>query len=229
MQNDPRGSRTFLTAVLLTLTGGYLDAYTYSVRGGVFANAQTGNIVKFGIALAHGSFERMFSYLIPVLAFTAGILLSLAIETNLEKRSIPFIRRSVLLIEIAVLAIVSFLPQDEFFNTVSNVMISFICAMQMETFRTFEGQAFATLVSTGNLRKAIEFAWQGTLQHDEQKKRTGFRYLIIVCLFISGAAAGTLISDTVPKYALSVPVLLLVISFVWITFRLFRIRAGDFQ
>ena len=40
-------SETVLIGSLLALAGGFLDAYTYICRGGVFANAQTGNIVLF--------------------------------------------------------------------------------------------------------------------------------------------------------------------------------------
>ena len=36
---------------LLAAAGGLLDAYTYLSRGGVFANAETGNMVLFGICL----------------------------------------------------------------------------------------------------------------------------------------------------------------------------------
>lgn len=45
-------SDTFLIAVLLAVVGGSLDAYSYVARGHVFANAQTGNIVLFGLHLA---------------------------------------------------------------------------------------------------------------------------------------------------------------------------------
>ena len=38
-------SESFAAAALLALSGGLLDACTYLCRGGVFANAQTGNIV----------------------------------------------------------------------------------------------------------------------------------------------------------------------------------------
>ena len=38
-------SDTFRAAVCVILSGGFQDAYTYTCRGGVFANAQTGNIV----------------------------------------------------------------------------------------------------------------------------------------------------------------------------------------
>ena len=38
-------SESFLTAALLSISGGLQDVYTYIARGHVFANAQTGNIV----------------------------------------------------------------------------------------------------------------------------------------------------------------------------------------
>jgi uncharacterized membrane protein YoaK (UPF0700 family) len=37
---------------LLSAVGGYLDAYTYVGHGGVFANAQTGNVVLLAVAVA---------------------------------------------------------------------------------------------------------------------------------------------------------------------------------
>jgi len=58
MEPDQRGSRTFLSAVLLTVAGGYLDAYTYFVRGGVFTNEQTENVVKFCIAVVDMDIRR---------------------------------------------------------------------------------------------------------------------------------------------------------------------------
>ena len=42
-------SETLFLGALLTVTGGFLDAYTYLCRGKVFANAQTGNIVLLGV------------------------------------------------------------------------------------------------------------------------------------------------------------------------------------
>ena len=59
---------------LLALTGGLLGAYSYLNRGEVFATAETGNIVLLGIHLAQGDFSEVVHYLIPVLAFTLGIL-----------------------------------------------------------------------------------------------------------------------------------------------------------
>ena len=46
-------SESFRVASLLAVCGGILDAYSYLCRGGVFANAQTGNIVPTQIGRAH--------------------------------------------------------------------------------------------------------------------------------------------------------------------------------
>ena len=53
-------SESFLTAGLLSLSGGLQDAYTYLARGEVFANAQTGNIVLMSVRLFEGAPHRLF-------------------------------------------------------------------------------------------------------------------------------------------------------------------------
>ena len=49
-------SESYFIGLLLAIAGGYLDVYTYISRGGVFANAQTGNIVLLGIHIAQQNF-----------------------------------------------------------------------------------------------------------------------------------------------------------------------------
>ena len=41
----------------LTVSGGFQDAYSYFVRGQVFANAQTGNIVRMSARLFSGDWS----------------------------------------------------------------------------------------------------------------------------------------------------------------------------
>ena len=79
-------SENFILGIMLALCGGFLDAYTYITRGGVFANAQTGNIVLMGINIAKGDFERVIHYVVPILAFALGILISEVIKATLKKK-----------------------------------------------------------------------------------------------------------------------------------------------
>lgn len=66
-------SDAFRTTVFLTLSGGFQDAYTYMGRGKVFANAQTGNIVLMATNFCEGDFAKALRYLLPLLAFAAGV------------------------------------------------------------------------------------------------------------------------------------------------------------
>ena len=48
---------TLASATLLLFAAGFLDAFTYVAHGGVFANAQTGNVVLAGISLVAGQWR----------------------------------------------------------------------------------------------------------------------------------------------------------------------------
>ena len=76
MKHSLQMSETLRLGIILALSGGFMDAYSYLERGNVFANAQTGNLLLFGVNLAEGNYFAMLSYLLPVLAFTLGILLA---------------------------------------------------------------------------------------------------------------------------------------------------------
>ena len=213
MEPDQRGSRTFLSAVLLTVAGGYLDAYTYFVRGGVFANAQTANVVKFGIAAAELDITRCLFYLWPILAFAAGVMLSLWIEG----RSTEYPRRIVLAVEILFMVIIAFLPVSETLNIIANIMVSFLCAMQMQTFQIFRKQGIATTVATGNLRKAVECLYRAIRENDRTQLKISMAFFLIILLFITGVILGTLFSKILSVRSILIPAGLLVIVFLHIT------------
>ena len=69
-------SEAVSTGILLTMSGGFQDAYTYYCRGKVFANAQTGNIVLMGSYLASGQWAMAMRYFGPVAAFAGGVYMS---------------------------------------------------------------------------------------------------------------------------------------------------------
>lgn len=213
------GSKIYPTAILLTMTGGFLDAYTYFVRGKVFANAQTGNIIKLGIAIVQGSREKIIDFLMPITAFCIGILTVLMIEHHFKKQKIRYIHRAVLIIEIISLLITAFLPQQETANVICNIIVSFVCAMQMEAFRTFLGQPIATTVSTGNLRKSLEFLYKAVIQKKKEDRENALRYFLIVVIFIAGVMLGTASSEYLNIKASLIPVLLLILTYIIIAVR----------
>ena len=150
-------SESLLLGAMLAMAGGFFDAYTYLCRGKVFANAQTGNIVLFGANIAEGNWLRAAEYFLPILAFALGVVAAEIVKRRYKKRQSDINihwRQIVVLVEIVLLIAAAFLPQS--MNTTVNIMISFICAMQVESFRKVRGSAFATTMCTGNLRSGTE-------------------------------------------------------------------------
>ena len=45
LEHTNRNAEKIAAACILSISGGFLDIYTYLFRGGVFANAVTGNMV----------------------------------------------------------------------------------------------------------------------------------------------------------------------------------------
>ena len=64
---------------ILTLIGGFLDSYSYITRGGVFAFAQTGNLVLLSINICYGNLDKIARYIMPIIAFILGTTLVLSL------------------------------------------------------------------------------------------------------------------------------------------------------
>jgi uncharacterized membrane protein YoaK (UPF0700 family) len=63
----------FAIASVFAIVGGFLDAYSYLARGHVFANAQTGNVVLFGVRAAAGNWTSAWQTLPSILAYMCGV------------------------------------------------------------------------------------------------------------------------------------------------------------
>ena len=173
--------------LLLAVVGGFLDTYTYLTRGGVFANAQTGNMVLLSICAAQGQWARAGYYLIPILAFALGVVVTEGIRARAPHRPGRHWQRTVLLLEAGILAVVGFLPAWVP-HPVVNITISFLCSMQVNGFRLLEGMPYATTMCTGNLRSCSQHLWQYLFRGDREAGGRALRYLLVILVFCLGAA-----------------------------------------
>ncbi len=161
-----------------------MDAYSYLFRGHVFANAQTGNMLLLGVNIAGGDFAAASKYIWPILAFTAGIILSDIIHIRINEDIIHWRQISVL-IETVILAAVAFLPDTA--NAVSNAMTSFACGIQVESFRAIRGNSIATTMCIGNLRSGTYHLDQFLITKEALYLKKAFLYYGIILSFVAGA------------------------------------------
>lgn len=197
--------------VLLAFVGGFLDAYTYILHGGVFANAQTGNIVLLGIHMFQGNFHKILFYLIPILAFSLGILTSEYFRRkNKVLKIIPW-RRSIILLEALLLTFLYLLPKD-MPDIFINSSISYIAALQMNSFRRVLDLPYATTMCTGNLRSSMELVSRYLFDKDKEGLGKAIRYFIIILCFFSGAGIGALLSTYIGRNAIMICVVILLLT-----------------
>lgn len=188
MKHSFQMSETFRLGIVLALSGGFMDAYSYIERGRVFANAQTGNMLLFGVNLAEGNYPVMLGYLLPVLAFTLGIFLTdtvRCLNTRLHWRQLS------VLLEALILICVAFFPHS--LNLPANALTSFACGIQVESFRKIRNRGAATTMCIGNLRSGTENLHRFLRTRDRKALHSAFLFYGIILCFITGAVLGNFV------------------------------------
>lgn len=183
-------SDSFRAAVFIILSGGFQDAYTYICRGGVFANAQTGNVVLMSTALFQREWAAVLKYLVPVLSFLVGTAVAEVVHIRLKTYEKLHWRQIILLCEIILLFGVGFLPPAV--EPLANALVSFVCAMQVQTFHKVRGHAYASTMCIGNMRSGTEALCAYFHTRDKEILRKALTYFGVVLLFALGAGVGSI-------------------------------------
>lgn len=208
-------SESFLTAAFLSLSGGLQDAYTYMLRGNVFANAQTGNIVLLSQSIIEHDWLGSLHYIMPLIFFALGIAAAEFTRIKYQKIQRLHWRQLILVVEICLLFIVGFLPVTSHWNIIANAVVSFSCAMQVQTFRKVNGYAFASTMCIGNIRNTMESLCAYEKTHDKKPLHKACCYLGIIIMFALGAAVGSFFISRLGVRVIWISCALLFISFMF--------------
>ena len=204
-------SETLHLGMLLAAVGGFLDAYTYLSRGKVFANAQTGNIVLLSTALFRREWTVVLKYLIPVVSFLIGTAAAEGIHIRLKNAEKLHWRQIILLGEMVLLLIVGFLPQA--LEPLANALVSFVCAMQVQTFHKVRGHAYASTMCIGNMRSGTEALCAYFRTREKEVLQKALTYFGVILVFGVGAGLGSILTAALGCKAIWVCCALLSISF----------------
>ena len=188
LASDVQMSEAFITSMFLALSGGFQDAYTYFTRDEVFSNAQTGNVVLMSTHLMMGEWMQGIKYLFPLLAFAGGVFFAERLQAKYKYAKKLHWRQGILLLEILILFAVGFIPKEA--NMVATVLVSFSCAMQVQTFRKVNGYGYASTMCIGNLRSGTAALSDYMRTHNKEKIRQALHDFGIIGLFAIGAGVG---------------------------------------
>ena len=204
-------SDSFRAAVFIILSGGFQDAYTYGCRGEVFANAQTGNIVLLSTALFQQEWPTAMKYLIPVGAFLVGTAVAELVHIRLKNYEKLHWRQLILIVEIVLLFVVGLLPDQV--NALANALVSFVCALQVQTFHKVRGHAYASTMCIGNMRAGTEALCAYVRSRDREILRKAGTYFGVIAVFAAGAGLGRLLTEQIGLRAVWICCALLTVSF----------------
>lgn len=156
----------------LTAVGGFLDVYSYLGRGGVFAGAQSGNVVLLGVNIANRDVHGALVLVAPIIAFMSGSACAAWLGQLHQFPIIDSPIYAILLCEIALLAIVGIVP-DTAADIPMSMLVSFAAAIQVATFRKVRNWSFTTTITTNNLVTAVTSLVKSISRHDSVSPRAG--------------------------------------------------------
>lgn len=188
------------TFVLLMFVGGFFGAFTYSIRGGVFCNAQTANFVLSAVALGNGRWGEFFYYFIPMTAYFMGAFISESVPNYVKGHLHIRWDTMFLLLEMLVVIFLALLPESAPYR-ITQVAINLVASMQYNTFRQAQHVPMATTFCTNHLRQ-VGIAASHALRHRDgnsvRRMLTHSRMLLsfvlggttaaILCRFFAGKA-----------------------------------------
>lgn len=193
-----------LIAILLSITSGGIDAYTFIEQGGVFAGLQTGNSILFGISLANHEFDQSLKYIFSIIFFALGIVIIKVMQRKLD--SINIRKVIIMFYEIVVIMIVGLLVK----NTSSVLIVgllSLVSSAQLQEFKLLKGNPFNPLMMTGNISKIANNAYLALVDHDKKAQSLLMDTIMVITSFI----LGTFIMGIVEHYLNAYSVLVLII------------------
>ena len=209
MRRAKQVSESIELGIILALVGGFMDVYSYMGRDGVFANAQTGNILLVGVHLSQGDLSPALRYFLPVLCFSIGIMLSDLVHERFS--SAMHWRQLTVLVEAIILLGVALLPAE--YNMLANGLTSLACGMQVESFRKIHGRGVATTMCIGNLRSALQNVDDYIITRERGFLVNGLLYFGVIAVFVFGAVLGNWCLERFGLSAIGVCSVLLLAAF----------------
>ena len=138
-------------ALFLTFCAGYVDAYTFIVRGNTLVAGQTGNAVFLSVGLIQQNVSDASAKVMTLLFFMMGVFF-----LTLYKEKLRIVKKPILsLIPLAVLSlIIGFVPQ-----TVNNIYLvpplAFCMGLVTTAFGEVSGIAYNNAFMTGNIKRTM--------------------------------------------------------------------------
>ena len=187
--------------------GGFFGCYAVLIHSGVMGNAQTVNLIELLLDALRGDLHAVLLHLGALVLYVLGTMLTVLLP-HWWGWDMHYVSP---VITAAAAVAVAFLPET--LNTTANAVVSFVCAMQVQTFRKVRGHAYASTMCIGNMRSGTEALCAYFHTGDKEILHKALTYFGVIGLFALGAGLGALLTNVFAVRAIWFSCALLTISF----------------
>ncbi|MDO4689874.1 MAG: YoaK family protein [Fusobacterium sp.] len=189
----PPNERLWLFSSLV-FVGGYLGGFTFSLKGKLFVNAQTGNMILLSSGI--GNFDSLVikNTFILLLVYFIALMLAEYLSKKINEKKNYIWERFLLIFSLIVTLVLGFLPENIAFE-VFLYPIAFIVAMQFATFEKAHGMGMATGFCTNHLKQTATNLVRYLRTKNKEKLIFSLSHLIMIISFISGASLAFYLSS----------------------------------
>ena len=202
---------------LLMFTAGFYGAFTYSIRGGVFCNAQTGNFVLLAMALGSADWTKALYLLLPINAYMLGAVISELLPISEKRPNGLRWETELIMFEMLVVIFLGLIPETAPVQ-IAQVCINFICSMQYNTFRQSQDVPMATTFCTNHIRQTGVQLSLLIRDHGNKKARVRlWTHIGMISVFIAGGIVSTVLCNWLLGKAIFfalIPLAILLIDFL---------------
>ena len=188
--------------------GGFFGCYAVLIHSGVMGNAQTVNLIELLLDALRGDLHAVLLHLGALVLYVLGTMLTVLLP-HWWGWDMHYVSP---VITAAAAMAVAFLPET--LNTTANAVVSFVCAMQVQTFRKVRGHAYASTMCIGNMRSGTEALCVYFHTRDREVLHKALTYFGVIGLFAVGAGLGALLTGAFAERGIWVSCALLAVSFL---------------
>ena len=170
-------------ALFLTFCAGYVDAYTFIVRGNTLVAGQTGNVVFLSVGIVQRNLADAEIKILTLLSFMLGVFL-----LTIYKEKLRIVKKPIFsLIPLAILSlIIGFVPL-----TVDNIFIvpplAFCMGLVTTAFGEVSGIVYNNAFMTGNIKRTMLAFGDYIRTKHRPFLREGIIFVTLLASFVLGA------------------------------------------
>lgn len=204
---------TVLTVFSIFLMG-FIDAFTFITQDGLFASAQTGNIVVMSARLFSGDFLEAVVHVASFVGFAVGAFLAQGIVMRFKDHGWRKYR-TYLFLQVIFLMFVALL-QDVMGAYALGFLLGLLAGYELTVFRKIQTTSINNGIMTGNAKNMMNNLYLAIFHNDRAALSTFMTLLAGLLVFMLGAGAGAFILLFGEHWNLWAAFLLNLIFYIWL-------------